>query len=79
MARYRAYNNVYKEKPHDHLSRSEALQQYQLLKRKFPNALVELEQLDCGHWQVVAHTTKEEKDQFVKNKWNEMVGQFTTA
>ena len=77
MNTYRVYEQ-YQKQPQEHLTKGEALKLYQELKRKDPNALIELEELECGHWSVTAYKTKEEKDAFVKRKWSDMTSRFST-
>ncbi len=77
MTRYRKYKG-YRRRPHNHLTHSEALEKYQSLKAEFPDALIELEEMACGHWQVLAHKSESEKDAFINRRWTDMTAGFTT-
>lgn len=59
-----------------HLTDAEAIERYGKEKSLHPDALIVLEDLDCGHWNISVYDTEEEKEEFVKNKWSEFLGQF---
>lgn len=63
----------------DHLSDSEALEQYASLRREQPGALVVLSDLDCGHWQIKSYATDAEKTAYLRSRLNSMLKVFWSA
>ncbi len=63
----------------DHLSERDALERYARAKREYPNALVILQDLDCGHWQIKTYETDDEKNAFLHRRLGSMVRTFWTA
>ncbi len=68
---------TYEDRPHrSHLDDTEALEKYKKEKTANPDALIVLDDLDCGHWGIDVYETQEEKEVFyqnyvssLKNKW----------
>jgi hypothetical protein len=77
------YNTVeysYEDKKH-HLTDDDTLEAYKKAKSLHPNAIVVLEDLACGHWDVDIYETPEQKESFYKkrlakifNQWRNRVG-----
>lgn len=63
----------------DHLTESDALEQYSRARSEHPDALVMLRDLDCGHWQVQVHETEQEKQQALRERWASIFRMFTAA
>lgn len=49
-----------------HLHDDDALERYKEAKLQHPGAIVVLNDLDCGHWDVDIYETPEEKEKFYK-------------
>jgi len=49
-----------------HLSDAEALDPYSAARRDHPDALVVLDDFDCGHWRVQVHTTDAQKEAYLR-------------
>lgn len=56
-----------------HLNDREASDTYRKEKVGNPGAIVTLEELDCGHWNVSVYTTPSEKEALLYNKMVEMI------
>jgi len=72
-------NLVYDEYKYDsriHLGDAEATRKYLEEKSKNPDAYVMLNDLDCGHWAIKTYRTEPQKQKFLQNKWNELIGNF---
>jgi hypothetical protein len=55
----------------EHLSEREALKEYEKQKSESSrDALVNLEELRCGHWRVRTYQTEPEKQEFFRKKLN---------
>ncbi|HEX8746732.1 MAG TPA: hypothetical protein VF717_05990 [Pyrinomonadaceae bacterium] len=51
-----------------HLSEEEALEKYSREKANHPNAIVIIDDLDCGHLEVEVYETEREKQAFYRKK-----------
>ncbi len=51
-----------------HLTERKAIDKYREAKNADPDALVALDDLDCGHWTVSVYSTEEEKQAFLTQK-----------
>lgn len=60
----------------NHLTEAEALERYEREKSLYPDGLVVLEDLDCGHWEVNVYRTESEKEIFFQKKLTEMLYHF---
>jgi hypothetical protein len=60
-------------KKHDHLSEEEAINRYKQVKVSSPDAIVELDDLDCGHWSVSVFSTESEKEAYFQNRINNLM------
>lgn len=58
----------------EHLLEKEALEQYRREKRRHPDSIVTLEQLDCGHWAVKIYSSVREKEAVLRKKLDDYVG-----
>lgn len=65
-----AYTFDYKPR---HLTEKEVLTRYQNVKTSEPDALVVLEDLDCGHWTVNVYRTKREKNNYLKHRADSLI------
>lgn len=63
----------------DHLSDAEAISEYGAARSEHPDALVVLQDLDCGHWQVKVYETPAEKDAFFKRQLQSMFRTFMSV
>ncbi len=61
-----------------HLNDAQAIERFRKEEALHPDALVLLEDLDCGHWEVSVYATEEEKEEFIRNKWSDFLSQFKT-
>ena len=75
MDMYNSFEYSYENTKH-HLDDDEALEYYKRAKKLHPDAIVVLEDLACGHWDVDIYETPEQKELFYKkrlsnyfNKW----------
>lgn len=59
-----------------HMTDAEAIERYRKEKSAHPDALVVLDDLDCGHWDISVYSTDEEKEEFIRSKWSDFLGQF---
>ncbi len=67
----------YKNK-NNHLTKREAIERYKEAKRRVVDvALVELEELNCGHWNVKIHKTESAKRKYLKRQFEGMIGDFS--
>lgn len=60
------------EPKRSHLDQSEALNEYKRALKNHPDALVVLDDLDCGHWNVVVLKTAAEKNRFYRRRLNSL-------
>ncbi len=75
MYKTRNYNYSYDD-DHHHLNAKEAMKRYAEVKERFANAIIELEPLGCGHFDVEAHKTDEAKKAFTRKKMNAYIEKF---
>lgn len=52
----------------DHLTGDEALERYQREKALHPDAIITLDDFDCGHWEVHTYRTEREKQIFYRTR-----------
>jgi hypothetical protein len=57
----------------DHLSETEAFQQYRTEKALHPDSIVTLEKLDCGHWAVRVYSSVSEKEALLRKKLDDYI------
>jgi hypothetical protein len=62
-----------------HLTSTEALERFNKARKDYPNALVTLNDLDCGHWKVEIYTTKVQKEKYLRSYWTERIGTLFSA
>lgn len=53
------------DRPADHLTAKQAMSRYAKVRSEKPDALVILEDLDCGHWRVNQFETPPEKNAYL--------------
>lgn len=56
------------EPTRSHLNEAEALDEYKQALKNHTDALVVLDDLDCGHWNVTVLETDEEKEDYYRRK-----------
>ncbi len=59
-----------------HLEDSEALEKYKSVKALHPDALVVLDDLKCGHWDVEVYKTEEEKQEYLQEAARSFLDRF---
>ncbi|HYG10004.1 MAG TPA: hypothetical protein VD835_08670 [Pyrinomonadaceae bacterium] len=59
-----------------HLDDSEALEKYKREKAVNPDALIVLDDLRCGHWEVEVYKTPQEKENFLRKRLAELWDDF---
>jgi hypothetical protein len=67
------------EPKNKHLSDREASDKYIKEKGRNTGAIVTLEELDCGHWNVNVYSTSFEKELFLYNKMMDMVNKILSV
>jgi hypothetical protein len=63
----------------NHLNDEKALEKYRREKSLHPDALIDLADLDCGHWEVNVYETPKEKERFLNDKLSDLVDRFFSA
>ena len=58
-----------------HLTERKAIEEYKRAKQANPEALVTLDDLDCGHWAVAVHSTEQEKQAVLARKLADIFSQ----
>lgn len=56
----------------DHLTGDEALDKFQREKTNHPDAIITLEDFDCGHWEVNTYRTELEKQVFYRSRLSKL-------
>ena len=59
-----------------HLHGNDALERYKEAKLLYPNAIVVLNDLDCGHWDVDIYETSKQKEVFYKKRLSQILNQW---
>jgi hypothetical protein len=59
-----------------HLDDKEALEKYESEKKRNPNAIVVLDELDCGHWDVQVYESQEEKEEYLRERLADILERF---
>lgn len=59
-----------------HLDDGEALEKYKREKIANPDAVIVLDDLACGHWEVDVYKTPEEKEGFLRKRLAELLDDF---
>ena len=59
-----------------HLSGKAALEKYKRAKARYPDGIIALDDLDCGHWTVSVYQNDIEKEEFLRKKMSEMLRRF---
>jgi hypothetical protein len=72
---YNSAEYSYENEKH-HLTDDDALEQYKKAKTLHPDAIVVLEDLECGHWDVDIYKTPEQKEVFYKNRLTKLFSQW---
>ncbi len=62
-----------------HLKDDEALEAYKREKARNPDALVVLDDLPCGHWDVEVYKTDEEKEEYLGKRSRGILEKFANA
>jgi len=62
-----------------HLNDEEALEAYRRKKARHPDALVVLDDLHCGHWDVEVYKTEEEKEAYLGKRARGILERFAGA
>lgn len=60
----------------NHLDDGEALEKYKREKVLHPEALIVIEDLNCGHWDVEVYQTEEEKQEYLQKKTRSILDKF---
>ena len=63
----------------EHLDDAEALEMYRREKAQHPDALVVLDDLSCGHWDVEVYKTEEEKREYLEKRARSTIRKFLNA
>lgn len=67
------------DKAQGHLTDREALEYYKKTREAFKDALITLNDLDCGHWSVDVYQSDDEKDALYRQKASEMYRNFLST
>ncbi len=59
-----------------HLTDEEALETYRREKAIHPDALIVLDDLHCGHWDVEVYKTRDEKEEYLGKKARSILERF---
>lgn len=59
-----------------HIREADVLKNYKEQKTLYPNAVVTVDNLDCGHWRIETFKTEEQKQVFYKKKLSKMVSEL---
>ncbi len=59
-----------------HLDDGEALEKYKRERALHPDALIILEDLNCGHWDVEIYETEEEKEEYLSERASSILDKF---
>lgn len=73
MSNYTEYTFESKDQ---HLKEVDVLDQYKKAKALNPDAIVILEDLSCGHWNVNIYKTPEQKEEFYKKRISRLFGEW---
>lgn len=69
---------TYDERP-EHLDDRAAIKQYEKALTEHPEALVDLRDLDCGHWEVNVYKSATEKNAFLVRRLNALLRTFWSS
>lgn len=64
------------ESDSDHLSEKKALARYKRAKSLYPDAIVELQDFDCGHWSVRVYKTPSEKNEYLQRRYRSILSRL---
>lgn len=56
----------------EHITESEVLDKYRNILVSDPDAIVVLEDLNCGHWQIKTYKSEAEKQRFYRNRLSDL-------
>lgn len=62
-----------------HLKDDEALEKYKHEKAFHPDALIVLQDLECGHWDVETYTSDTEKQEYLQKRVHQILGKIVAA
>jgi hypothetical protein len=63
----------------NHLSPADAAKRYAQAKAQNPTAIIELDELDCGHWTIHVHSSSQDKRVFLARRYQNLVRQALLA
>lgn len=61
-----------------HLNDDEVLESYKKAKAQKPNAIVILDSLNCGHWDIDVYETPEQKEAYYRKSISALLSKFRT-